>query len=420
MDKKPTFFISSTIYDFRDLRSAIKFYLEEQGCVVLASEFNDFGQPLDVHSYEACLTQIKAADYFVLLIGSRIGGWFDQTEKISITRHEYRTAYELHLQGRLKLISFVRSDVWAVKDDRKELGKFLDSLEIDPANVKAIKSRPSKASSDAEVLIEFIEEVGRNKQTSDAAQAKTVEFPTGNWIHVVSSFRDVIDVLRGQVFAGRPIDQAIGRQLLRNELLNITASMLTKHKDGAAFFPFNSIKNFANSYPLRSEDLLKSITIKRPDFEKMFVVLMPLSRLRLHVNVIDKILSSDVLLKFDPNSGTFQESESYQALMILRNEVRSFMRNQEGSSLIGLMSKSLSNTGVGQPVTIKIADLLIIRSVADRSFNIVSLATALVRHMSGSSFEMPQLRPKTPFVDQIEGLEAERVSMEDALRFMTK
>src|SRR4051812_44893193 len=125
MAKKPTFFISSTIYDFRDLRSAIKFYLEEQGCTVLASEFNDFGQPLDVHSYEACLAQIATADYFVLLVGSRVGGWFDEAAKVSITQQEYRTAYELHLKGQLKILSFVRSDVWALKDDRKELGRFL-------------------------------------------------------------------------------------------------------------------------------------------------------------------------------------------------------------------------------------------------------------------------------------------------------
>ncbi len=67
--KRPTFFLSSTIYDFRDLRSALKFFLEEQGCKVLASEFNDFDKPLDGHSYEACLRSIHSADYFILVIG---------------------------------------------------------------------------------------------------------------------------------------------------------------------------------------------------------------------------------------------------------------------------------------------------------------------------------------------------------------
>lgn len=37
---RPTFFLSSTIYDLRDLRSAIKYYLEQQGCRVLSSAFS--------------------------------------------------------------------------------------------------------------------------------------------------------------------------------------------------------------------------------------------------------------------------------------------------------------------------------------------------------------------------------------------
>ena len=59
---RPTIFISSTIYDFRDLRSAIKDHLETNGCRVLASEFNDFTKPLNKHSYQACLDTIAQAD----------------------------------------------------------------------------------------------------------------------------------------------------------------------------------------------------------------------------------------------------------------------------------------------------------------------------------------------------------------------
>ena len=76
--KPPTFFLCSTIYDFKDLRSSIKYYLQQQGCRVLASECNDFAKPLDQHSYDACLQTVRQADFFVLLIGSRVGGWYDQ------------------------------------------------------------------------------------------------------------------------------------------------------------------------------------------------------------------------------------------------------------------------------------------------------------------------------------------------------
>ncbi len=99
--QRPTFFISSTIYDFRDLRSALKFHLEEQGCKVLASEFNDFEKPLDKHSYDACLQAIQSADYFILLIGNRVGGWYDEANRISITQREYQEAYQLHSTGKL-------------------------------------------------------------------------------------------------------------------------------------------------------------------------------------------------------------------------------------------------------------------------------------------------------------------------------
>lgn len=128
--KPPTFFLSSTIYDFKDLRSAIKYFLELQGCRVLASDFNDFAKPLDPHSYEACLKAIAEADYFVLLIGARVGGWYEH-EKVSITQAEYREAYRLHKEGRLKLLSFVRADVWNLREERKALRKHLEMLDMD-------------------------------------------------------------------------------------------------------------------------------------------------------------------------------------------------------------------------------------------------------------------------------------------------
>jgi hypothetical protein len=117
--KRSTFFISSTIHDFLDLRSALKFYLEEQGCRVLASEYNDFTKPLDQHSYEACLSAIGDADYFILLIGTRVGGWYDEGARISISQREYREAYQLQQSGKLKLLNFVRASVWQVREDHR-------------------------------------------------------------------------------------------------------------------------------------------------------------------------------------------------------------------------------------------------------------------------------------------------------------
>ena len=57
---KPVFFISSTIYDFADLRSSVKWWLEENEYLVNASEYNDFNKPLNKNSYEACLSATVA------------------------------------------------------------------------------------------------------------------------------------------------------------------------------------------------------------------------------------------------------------------------------------------------------------------------------------------------------------------------
>jgi hypothetical protein len=59
----------------------------------MLSESNDFAKPFDENSYEACLRTIDDCDYFVLLIGARTGGLYNEREGVSITRMEYRHAY---------------------------------------------------------------------------------------------------------------------------------------------------------------------------------------------------------------------------------------------------------------------------------------------------------------------------------------
>jgi len=59
---KPKVFISSTIEDFKDLRSAIKYYLEKNNFEVATSENADFPNDLTLDNFNACILQ-----YIVLL-----------------------------------------------------------------------------------------------------------------------------------------------------------------------------------------------------------------------------------------------------------------------------------------------------------------------------------------------------------------
>ena len=65
---KSKIFIISTIYDFQDLRSDLKYWFQEYGYEAQLSEYNDFQKDLSINSYDACLNAIENCNYYILLI----------------------------------------------------------------------------------------------------------------------------------------------------------------------------------------------------------------------------------------------------------------------------------------------------------------------------------------------------------------
>jgi len=376
-----------------------------------------FGQPLDIHSYEACLKQIETADYFVLLIGSRVGGWFDEPNKVSITRKEYQVAYELHKKGKLKILAFARAEILAIKDERKELAKFLDQEGIDPGIKAKVNARPSKAASDAAFLIDFLEEVGRNRDTATVA-TKGGTLPTGNWIHAISSFKDVIEVLRGQVFAGTPVEQAIGRELLRNELLDLLSQVLHKGIDSNVSFPHKRIQRLATQYPIRSNELMLKKTVARADFKTIFALTVRHTRFRSECRILDNTLDEGLFLEFDPQTGGFKETSLHAMLHALRLEVRSLKQSLQGELNLRRTLSRLDGAGPGNDVTVPVAELLELFYIFDRAANIATFVTALVRHLDGGPLQPPTLRPITPVEDDSSHLAKERIERSDAAQYV--
>ena len=233
---KPKVFVSSTIYDFRDLRSAIKYWLEQHGYEVRLSDQNDFPQDPALNSYDSCLQAIDDSDYFILLIGGRVGGWYDEAARISITRMEYRRAYERAKQGQLKLLTFVRKEVWDIREDRNQLKKYLASesgkeLELTEADIRAIASHPSKFVTDAETTFDFLKEVGRVPEMKDAA-AKKGALPPGNWIHQFTTFRDIADAMKVGMRISGSLQRATLAANLKHEILQNLCRVTYKGDNG--------------------------------------------------------------------------------------------------------------------------------------------------------------------------------------------
>ena len=232
---KPTIYISSTIYDFADLRSSLKYVLEELGYTVLLSDFNDFKKPLDKNSYDSCLAALKEADYILLLIGQRVGGFVDAKEKISITRIEYREAYKLSQAGQLKLLIFVRKSLWDIREDRKALTQDFeklnaDSKELSEENQKKLINHSSTFVNDAEVTFEFLKEVSKVEEMKAAIKGAG-DFPVGNWVHTFSTLGDIMATLNTELNIKNPLQRAILISNLKNELIGNLAALLTKTPD---------------------------------------------------------------------------------------------------------------------------------------------------------------------------------------------
>jgi len=240
----PRVFISSTIYDFSDLRSSIKYWLREMGFDAQLSEENDFDKDTTKNSYTACLESISDCDYFVLLIGARCGGMYP-SENISITRKEYRTAYELAREGKIKkLIIFIRQSIWDVREDRKALHKYLKSITLEDFSskkkIESIEFYGSSILSDAEHILSFIDEVTRKDE------AREGKMPLMNWVHTFSCFEDIIDTLKTELRVAVKLSVQVAEQNVRMALMRNLRNLAYKDKDGhicAYFIPFREIRN---------------------------------------------------------------------------------------------------------------------------------------------------------------------------------
>lgn len=202
---RPSVFVSSTVHDLRDMRSAIKYWLEEWGFEVRLNECCDFPDVLHSNSYQACLEAVSNSDYCITLIGNRVGGLYRPDEGISITRQEYRVAYEhFRRTGKPRLLPLVRREVW---DAYGMCGRTQNEGLPVPWPYSPIIEQE-----DARAIFPFIDEVRRLDEMKEAARSGS-ERPTANWVHVFSGFEDVATVIKTQLRITGPL---LRRALIAN------------------------------------------------------------------------------------------------------------------------------------------------------------------------------------------------------------
>ncbi|MDQ1638826.1 MAG: hypothetical protein QOF62_2165 [Pyrinomonadaceae bacterium] len=416
---KPKIFISSTVYDFRDLRSALKYWLEQLGYEVMLSEHNDFAKPLNKNSYDACLKAVERADYFILLVGARAGGFYDASENISITRMEYRTAYSLLKAGKLKLLSFVRSDLWNIKEDRIALRDFLakdycSQAELSPSDVDAIANHPSKFVNEAETAFDFLNEISRGDEMARAIQGKG-ERPIGNWINTFTYFQDIVETLRTEFNISESLTKIALMENLRRELLaNLTH--LTMHYKGEV----HANADFYASAARRSiSGNLDSSSIMPGRYLKWLVMYFVVagSGEKLSTQFVDQALTSGEFLEYDRSLNVYKSGVVNNSLVQLRentDRLRSLSRILN-SRVDTLLEKFRPYMKREENISVNNNDLLTPLAVADCELSIVNLSVALIKALDGDyeKLEKVRLYPSTPFAIEAEKIEKEAVSIDE-------
>ena len=195
----PLVFVSSTVEDFRDLRSALRFWLDSLGYRRFMSEFTGSDKVLGPGTYDACFEAIHRADLYVLLIGDRRGSLISEDPKRSITEAEYDVAYQsCRSTQRPKLLFFVRDevarDIW--------------------------HDHPKLEYQDIEHTRSFIAKVERIAETNDAREGRGVP-PADNWLHRFSEFDDIATEIDNALGITGSVREARQRDLIREELAEI-------------------------------------------------------------------------------------------------------------------------------------------------------------------------------------------------------
>ena len=388
---KPNVFISSTVYDFKDMRSAIKYWLEEAGYDVQLSEYGDFDKNSSQNSYDACLDVIHNCDYFILLIGKRVGNMYDK--EISITRKEYRTAYELAKSGKIKrIITFVRQSISDILLDRRGLQKLVAELDISkngaPYNKDNVTYHDSKLICSAKHIQSFINEVARKDEFQNN------EKPLFNWINVFNDFYGIIEVLKVEMQLKNTISRQAAEMNLKAALIQNLREISFKSNDGrvgANFIGFKSIHTKIGEALKAKKDmatfLLEPFQLTSRDVHNMSSLLLfcEVGVDSLESYLFEQVLSSGVFLDYNKDKARYESNNINRALrdMIieikrLKGDIAGFESDKRFEMLESIRGYKADGE---QMYRFSLGPLAQLNSIYERQQNIYSLTQYLMRYI---------------------------------------
>ncbi len=299
---RPRVFISSTIRDLRDLRSALRYWLESAGYDVQLSEYNDFDRRPETGTLEACFANVAASDYYILLVGRERGSWYEEDERVTVTRQEFRVASQTAGTRPLRIIAFVRKDVATALQQWRDDG---------------CPAAGSSGLVDPSFTDEFLREV--------ETQIEDEESPGSRWIYEFGDFRDIIDALRVVLRLTTDVARRLVEDNLLGELVYNLSRSVTKTERGSVFPKHRWARSVRRGIIIRKEDLGQDIWLASPQVGTLGMIGLSYPTQTLRDNALAEALKQGLYLKIDPQSGEFEMTDARRALEALYDDTRALV-----------------------------------------------------------------------------------------------
>jgi hypothetical protein len=391
--KRPIVFISSTVRDLEDMRSATRFLLEERGYEVLDSNSHEFPDSRVDHAFDACEGLIEKSHSFLLIVGSRTDGTHEDLGRIHDARLEYRKAYELQREGKLKIIALKRADSSNPKAQ-------VNALENRPSTVASGPNLTNETMQVSESIKSFLDEVGRNDKTISAATGDG-DSPSVNRIHEFRTFREVVDLLEVNLIGERSRDQVWLTTLLRTELFGILKQAMSCQGRTDAFQSRNAYEMFRADMKIdqirRSPDPFRVEWKHWNAFGSYVLDMIPL---RFATTSIVRVLESNLFLECDRKNERIVETSIYKAIERLKFEIDSFNTSNLPESFHTLFRYERDQSGGKNDVLVDYDRVILMMKAYAHLSNVINLCRALLHNLSGGDFVMPALLPFSPLLDK--------------------
>lgn len=384
----PKVFVSSTVRDLGDLRSAIRYTLNSQGFTVHLSEASDFNVSGERTAIEECFNNIRACDCYILVIGSRRGQLFDA--RTSITRQEYRVAREQFLMSqRPKLLLYLRKET----EDALQSGD-------QPVQMAGIDY--------PDHLRSFINEV-EHPPNPDAP----------NFLTRFHSFEDLITSVARNLNIGRNLMETLTRHSLVSELASNLRCMVIR--TGTSVFPHHRwMSKLREEIRLNTKPaaVLGQTSLSPNQADLLAAALVGRTRAsQLRTRVIEDAVDHGIFLTFNPATGMLQESEIHRSLQETLDDVEALgqLDKTPDSNWESNLLKCISRRPNGTHAPLSAANIDLVYALAhyDRIDNLFNGHVALCEVLMGitEQLEPYQRRPLSLFgEDESRRMRAELVS----------